>query len=101
MLRSEPYQDYLLKTLKKSSEAAAYLTAALEDGHPGVFLQALRNVIDANGGIGRIAEGSGLNRQHLYRILSKQGNPELSSLDAILKILGFEICIKSVKRKRA
>ena len=41
---SRPYKQSLLEDLKDPQEAAAYLTAALEDGSPDVFLLALRDV---------------------------------------------------------
>lgn len=48
-------KDYLLKRLQDPATAAAYLNAAVEDDDPTAFLQALRNVIDAQGGIGKVA----------------------------------------------
>lgn len=46
---SRPYKEELLEDLRDPSEAAAYLTAALEDGSPNVFLLALRDVAEAHG----------------------------------------------------
>lgn len=46
---SRPYKESLLEDLKDPDEAAAYLTAALEDDSPDVFLVALRNVSEAHG----------------------------------------------------
>jgi hypothetical protein len=48
--KSRSYQDSLLARLKDPQEAAAYLTAALEDGDPEVLLLALRDVAEARGG---------------------------------------------------
>src|SRR3989338_7490774 len=50
-----PAKDYLLRRLQDPATAAAYLNAAVEDDDPGAFLQALRNVTDAQGGIGKVA----------------------------------------------
>jgi probable addiction module antidote protein len=60
-----------------SQESGAYLNAALDDGDPKVFLLALRNVAVARGGMVKIARTCKLNRESLYRMLSKQGNPSL------------------------
>ena len=49
-----------------------------------LFLTALRNVAEAHG-IKKLAEDTQLNRESMYRMLSEQGNPQLSSLTAILK----------------
>ena len=61
---SRPYKEGLLEDLRDPSEAVAYLTAALEDGSPNVFLLALRDVAEAHG-MKRLAEGilAQLNRE--------------------------------------
>ena len=91
---SKPYQPELIKSLKSARRAAEYLNAALEEGDPEVFLLALRNVAEAQGGVARLAEKAGLNRENLYRMLSERGNPELRSVDAILHALGFRLAIE-------
>ena len=72
---SAPYDDLLMDMLKDRERALAYLNAALEEQDPRVFLIALRNVTQAPGGIAEVAARSGLNRESLYRALSKKGNP--------------------------
>ena len=93
---SKPYRDSLLKSLKKPDEAAHYLNACLEDEDPRVFLLALRDVADAYGGIGALAESSHLNRESLYRALSKSGNPSLNTLGSLLSSLGLRLAVQSV-----
>ncbi|HUL00965.1 MAG TPA: hypothetical protein VLX29_08930 [Nitrospirota bacterium] len=44
------YQEDLIEALKDPREAAAYLSAAIEEGGPEVYRLALRNVTEANGG---------------------------------------------------
>ena len=96
MVRSKPYQESLLESLADANEAAAYLNAALEDGDPEVFLLALRNVADARlGGMSKLAEATGLNRESLYRMLSEQGNPELNSLSRLLHALGLKLAVEA------
>lgn len=90
---SRPYKEGLLKSLKDPDEAAAYLTAALEDGSPDVFLLALRNVAEAHG-MKSVAEGAQLNRVSMYRMLSDRGNPHLSSLSAVLHQLGLRLAVE-------
>jgi len=77
--------------LRAPTEAVAYLNACLEDGDPEVFLLALRDVARARGGVAKLAEATELNREHLYRMLSENGNPELRSLEALLDALGFRL----------
>ena len=50
MARTRSYRDYLLERLEDPEEAVAYLNAALEEEDPRMFLVALRNVADAQGG---------------------------------------------------
>lgn len=76
--------------LSDPERAAKYLTACYEEG-PEVFLQALRDVVDAQGGMTRTARLAGLNRESLYRQLSRRGNPSLNSLNAVLAALGLKL----------
>ena len=98
---SIPWRDVLIKRLKKDPlEAAGYLTVALEDEDPRVFLIALRDVADAYGGIARISKSAKLNRESLYRMLSDAGNPSIESLTAVLRALGFRLAVEHEKPKR-
>ncbi len=98
MTKGKSYKKSLMEDLKKDDEAAAYLDAALSEGEKAVFLLALRDVAEARlGGIGELADKCGLNRESLYRTLSEKGNPELSSLEAVLDSLGLRLSIESKK----
>lgn len=90
--RTIDHQEYLLESLKDPNEAAAYLNAALEENDNELFLLALKNVVKA-AGMTKVAKKANLNRENLYRMLSKKGNPELSSLWALLSSIGLEISI--------
>ena len=98
---SVPHRPHLLEWLKDPANAAAYVEAAIEEGDPAGLLQALRNVTEARGGIARIAEKTGLNREALYRTLSKRGNPQLKSLAAILDATGLRLSVTPAARKAA
>jgi len=93
MAKTESYRQHLLESLKDPESAAHYLTACLEDRDPGVFLLALRDVAEAHGGVGLLARRSRLNRENLYRTLSRSGNPSLSSLEAVLRSLGLRLAV--------
>ena len=94
MEASRKYQDSLVNALREPQEAAAYLDAALEAGDRAAFLLAMRNVINAMGGMTQMASVTGLNRENLYRALSERGNPELASLEKLLKGLGLRLSIE-------
>jgi probable addiction module antidote protein len=99
MRRSQPYQKSLIAALADPLEAAAYLNAAMEEGDKELFLLALRNVAEARlGGMSKLADASGLNRESLYRMLSGKGNPELKSLDRLLHALGLKISVEVDER---
>jgi len=98
---TKSYKEYLIERLKKDpEEAVGYLNAVLEEGDPEVFLLALRDVAEAYGGMKKLAAKTKLNRENLYRMLSKKGNPELYSLRALLQALGFKLNI-GIKMKKA
>ena len=89
-MKSVSYKEILRKKLEHPEQAAEYLTACYEEG-PEVFLVGLRDVVQAQGGVARAAELSKLNRESLYRLISRDGNPRLSSLDAVLTALGLKV----------
>lgn len=99
-ISTESYREALLETLKNDDEAVHYLNACLDDGDVRVFLLALRDVADARGGMGTLARASRLNRESLYRTLSKSGNPSLDSLAAILTACGLRLTVQSTAHRR-
>jgi probable addiction module antidote protein len=96
---SVPDRPRALEWLKDPANAAAYIEAALEEGDAAGLLQALRNVAEACGGIAQIAERTGLNRESLYRTLSRRGNPQLDSLTAILHATGLRLSVTPSETK--
>jgi probable addiction module antidote protein len=94
MAKARDYRAHLDEVLKDDAEAVAYLNAALAED-PEAFLLALRDVARTReGGVANLAEAAQLNREHLYRMLSENGNPELRSLEALLDALGFRLSIE-------
>lgn len=93
MKKSKAYQPDLIENLRNPRESEAYLNAALEENDSELFLLALRNVAEAQGGVAQLAEKAKLNRESLYRMLSERGNPELRSLEALLHALGFRLAV--------
>ena len=72
-----------------------------QDGEPADLLVALRQIVDANGGVRAVAKETELNANQLYRTLSPQGNPELRSLFAVLKALGLRLAIQPAQQHAA
>ena len=96
---TKSYHAELMKQLKDPREAAEYLNACFEDSEE-VFLLGLRNVVEARGGMSALAKNTKLNRENLYRSLSKRGNPKLSSLSTILEALGIELQFTPTRRQK-
>ncbi len=97
--KHKDFQEYLLQKLQDPREAHAYLNAALMDEDQRVFLLALKDVLEAQGGdMITLAEQADLNRENLYRMLSKKGNPKLTSLRSVLHVLGLELAIQPYKK---
>jgi probable addiction module antidote protein len=93
---SVPSVDYrigLLADLADPEEAAAYLNAALEDGDQQVFLLALRDVAEVRG-MSQVAREARLNRENMYRMLSSTGNPQMSSLNSLLRSIGLRLTVE-------
>ena len=89
MALTTDYQDDLLERLSDPDYAAGYLSACAVEGQDE-FLLGLRNVAEAFGGVTQLAADTELNREGLYRMLSEDGNPRLSSLFAVLDAFGLQ-----------
>lgn len=78
--------DYL-----DSDEAvAAYLTAALEDDDPDLFLTALKDVARARG-MSQLAKDTGLGRESLYKALSPGAKPRYDTILRVVHALGVKL----------
>ncbi len=97
MAKSRKYQDWLIERLKDHDEAVAYLNAALEESLKGdeesqhLFLLAVRNVAEAQGGVSKLAKKAHLGRESLYKTLSDKGNPKWHTLVSLIIALGLNL----------
>jgi probable addiction module antidote protein len=73
---------------------AEYLTAALEDENPDVFLSAIADVAKARG-MSAIAQRSGLGRESLYKALAPGAKPRYDTILKVLHSLGFKLTVKT------
>jgi probable addiction module antidote protein len=72
--------------------AAAFLEAALEDGDAQIIAATLGDIARSKG-MATIAERTGLAREALYKSLSADGNPRLTTLLGVLKAMGLRLSI--------
>ena len=73
-----------------NASVAEYLTAALRDSDPSVFLAAVRDVARARG-MAQVAKAAGLSRHSLYRALRANGNPSFATILRVLNALGISL----------
>ena len=91
MKRSENYKADLLEELRNDPQYAAdYLTAAKADSTEA-FLVALRDVTESRKGMKKLAKEARVNRENLYRALSRRGNPRVDTLDSVLAVLDMTV----------
>jgi DNA-binding phage protein len=101
MKRSIPLRTLELEFLKDPKVAREYLKVSLEetrkDGDRAAFLRALRNVVDARGGVVDLAERIHKPTSTLYQAISEEGNPRLDTLDTILNDIGLQLSVDVVE----
>ncbi len=71
---------------------AEYLTAALEDENPDVFLAAIGDVAKARG-MSAVAQSSGLGRESLYKALAPGAKPRYDTIIKVLRSLGVKLTV--------
>ena len=98
-MRLRNYREGLIERLKDRVYAAAYLARVLEEGDKTAFLIALKDVVEAGGGMSALAARVDIKRPSLYKVLSKRGNPTLTTLQDILKPFGLRVSVTPCKGK--
>jgi probable addiction module antidote protein len=91
------HEDATVESFRRDpSFAADYLNGVLADGDERELLVALRRVAEAFGGISKLASKTKLNATTLYRTLSPKGNPELKSMNSMLKAMGLRLAVRPI-----
>jgi probable addiction module antidote protein len=80
--------------LDNEETIAAYLTAALEDENPDMFLVAVKDVARARG-MTQLAKDTGLGRESLYKALAPGAKPRYDTLLKVLRALGVSLHVKT------
>lgn len=71
-----------------------FLVAAFEDGNPSHISRALGVVARAHG-MTAIAREAGVTREALYKALSEDGDPRLSTFLGVMRAMGLKLTISS------
>lgn len=98
-MKSRPHDEAMAELYRKDPVfARQVINDILEDenGDQGELLIVLRQMAKAFGGVQAVAEQAHLNPTQLYRTLSPNGNPALSSFSAILKAMGMRLSVQPV-----
>jgi len=80
--------------LDNDEVVAEYLTAALEEESPEVFLAAVGNVAKARG-MTIIANEAGLGRESLYKALTPGAKPRYETIFKVLQSLGVKLSVSA------
>ncbi|HEX3486329.1 MAG TPA: addiction module antidote protein [Micropepsaceae bacterium] len=80
--------------LDSEETIAEYLSAALEDENPDVFLAALSDVAKVRG-MADIAKKAGLARESLYKALTPGAKPRYETIRRLLDSLGVRLTVAS------
>lgn len=96
---SRAYEEGLDERLKNPEYAIGYLNTILEENDPDLLLLGLRDVARAYG-FTHIAEATGLNRESLYKALSKGRHPRIGTVMDVLSAMGCRIRLEPAKRVR-
>ena len=80
--------------LDNGEVVAEYLTAALEDSDPAVFLAALGHVAKARG-MSQVAGKAGLGRESLYKAVAPGAHPRYETVRSLIDALGLKLTISA------
>lgn len=103
-MKSRAHDDAMAELYRKDPEfARQVINDILEDenGDQGELLIVLRQMAKAFGGVQAVAQQAHLNPTQLYRTLSPEGNPALSSFSAILKAMGMRLSVQPLQQPAA
>jgi probable addiction module antidote protein len=78
--------------LDNEETIAEYLTAALEDDNPDVFLSAIADVAKVRG-MSQLAKDAGLGRESLYKALAPGAKPRYDTVLKVLHGLGVKLMV--------
>ena len=72
---------------------ASYIEAVMEDADPALITLALGNIARSKG-MTEIAKKTGVTREGLYKALSAEGDPRLTTFLGVIKSLGLRLSVK-------
>ena len=68
---------------------------------PAVVRDALQTVVEAQGGVSKVAKQIDMDPQLLSKVLSNENTPLIDALGIVLKALGYQLSIKPLESENA
>jgi len=84
------------RTITSPEAQAELLSDAMASGNAAYIANAL-GVIARARGMTEVARGAGVTREALYRALSEDGDPRLTTLLGVMKSLGFRLSVEAAE----
>lgn len=97
-LKTTPFDaaDYL----SDEQTIVAYLNVVLTEGDPSAVIAALGTVARARG-MAKLARGTGLGRESLYKALRSDGNPSFRTVLNVAAALGYRLHVTALPQRRS
>lgn len=91
-VRDKSYAESVEVALRDPAEAAAYIDAVIEMDDPAALLLALRQVAKAHG-MADTARRAKLGEKTLFKALSENGNPTITTVQKVLHAVGLRLTV--------
>jgi len=94
-MKTRSHDDFMAERFRKDpTYAQELLNEVLADGAMDEAMIVLRQMSKAFGGVDAVAREAHLNGKTLYRTLSPKGNPQVSTLMAVLRTMGLGLAVQ-------
>ncbi len=92
---------WTVKELKRDEVfRAEYLKGLITEKDLPVLMDNLHDLVTALGGVGKLARGTGLNRQALYKSLLGKVTPDFRTILKIINYAGYDLSIEKMKKDK-
>ena len=103
MREMRTWDEYLVEVLADRERAIGHLEAILDDyyifGNSAVVRDALQTVVEAQGGVSKLAKQTNMEPEMLSKVLSNEDMPLIDALGTVLNALGYQLSIKPLERE--
>lgn len=100
MSKMRTWRECLIEDLADREEAIHYLQAILDDyysfGQALIVREALKTVVEAQGGIPKLTQHADISPQTLATALSNTDTPLIDAIGTVLNALGYQLSIQPI-----